>query len=136
MVCHRAYRIYADAVGIKRIGKQIRSKFNRAMRKAIEMGVVEEHNDYGTSDQINKVVHIVGTPSVIRRERGDREIKEIPPSEIAEAMREIIEHIFSEEVEDKDVVFRQVLVSYELKRKTQNAIKALDCAWQIYKQQE
>ena len=100
------------------------------------MGTVEERNEDGTSGQINKVVHIAGKPSVIPRERGNRSINEIPPSEIAEVMRKIVKLIPFGAVKDKHEVFRQVLTFYQLKSMTQNTIKVLDLVWQIHKQQE
>jgi len=132
MICYRAYRIYSYAVGIKRIGKQIRSVFNRAMRRAIASGKLEERNEYNLRDQIHKVVRIARSEPVLLRKRGDRTIDEIPPSEIACLIKHIVNHSSPRDTNEKKTILREVLSYYELKRLTDNTNNVLERAWSIY----
>ena len=87
MLCHRAYRLYARAAGIAKVGRNLRSILNRAIHTAVRQGLLEERNEYETRDQINQVVRLAGTPTVDLREPGDRTLFEIPPSEIGALMQ-------------------------------------------------
>jgi very-short-patch-repair endonuclease len=117
MLCHRAYRIYVKAAGIQRVGRQIRSLFNRAVRKAVRMGLIEERNENETRDQINQVVRKAGTPAVRLRTRGDRTFHEIPPAEVAELMNCLLKQ---DATLDTDELFDTVLNHYEVGRMTSN----------------
>jgi very-short-patch-repair endonuclease len=125
MPCHRAYRLYASAAGIQRVGRQIRSLFNRAVRRAVRLGLLEESNEHGHRDQMNQIVRRKGTPEVVVRNRGDRTFYEIPPGEV----RAVIDHLRSTEPHLKgEAVVRRLLELYEVKRlttPTREAILAL-----------
>lgn len=131
IICHRVYRIYVAAVGIQRITRQIKSNFNKAMRKAIVSKAVLENNEYGQQDQINKIVRVNGCPPVIVRTRGDRTISEIPPMEIAEVMRAVIAKAPHLE-NNLENIFREVLHNYDLVRLTSNTRSVLEIAFEIY----
>ena len=125
MPCHRAYHVYAKAVGISRVGRQIRSVFNRAIRKAVRLGHIEERNEHGTRDQMNQIVRKKGTPEVLIRARGDRSFDEIPPSEIGALMNSMLQDTMIggfrkvPDIED-ELLFSSVLNHYSIKRMTQN----------------
>ncbi|MFQ5881569.1 MAG: AAA domain-containing protein [Candidatus Methylomirabilales bacterium] len=93
MVCHRAYRIYLNAAGIRTVEPE-EIKFevfrfqalHRAIQMAIRLGDIEERNEFGTLDQVNQIVRKKGTPAVVLRTRGDRTFHEIPPAEIGTMM--------------------------------------------------
>jgi very-short-patch-repair endonuclease len=90
MPCHRVYRLYALAAGIQRVGRSLRSSFNRAVRRAIHLGLIEERNEYANRDQMNQIVRKAGTPAVLLRARGDRALEEIPPAEIGALMNYLL----------------------------------------------
>ena len=116
MICYRAYQAYARAAGIGRIGKQIRSVFNRAVKKAQRQGFIEEENEHEKRDQISQIVRTKGTPKVIVRPRGDRLFAEIPPSEVAAVMKSTLEQIGSI---DESALLRAVLKHYEITHMSQ-----------------
>jgi hypothetical protein len=70
MPCHRAYRLYALAVGIQRVGRSLRSSFNRAVRRAIHLGLIEEREEHMSRDQMNEILRKAGTPAVLLRAVG------------------------------------------------------------------
>jgi hypothetical protein len=115
MPCHRAYRIYARACGIHRVGRQIRSIFNRAIAKALRQRLIEQRNEHQTRDQINQIVRKAGTSPVFLRTRGDRTFHEIPPAEVAALMNCFLQqeaHI------QEDRLFHLVLDQYQIGRTT------------------
>jgi hypothetical protein len=82
MFCSLAYRVYAKAAGLQRVGREIRSNLNRAVAAAVRRGLLVMANELGTRDQINQVVRKTGVPPVRLRTRGPRSFHEIPPSEV------------------------------------------------------
>jgi very-short-patch-repair endonuclease len=122
MPCHRAYRLYAKAAGIGRVGRLIRSFFNRGIRKAIHLGLIDESNEYQRRDQMNQIVRKRGTPPVIPRTRGDRVFDEIPPAEIGLAMKFLLQ-------QDPTLQGERLLYAvsrlYEIGRLTSNIQRAL-----------
>lgn len=117
MLCLRAYQIYAKAAGIDRVGRQIRSIFNRAVRKAIRLRVVEEQNEHGTPGQMNQIVRKGGTPAVVARRRGPRKLDEVPPAEVSEMM---ISLRTQEPGLSDEALLQSVLTHFEIARMTAN----------------
>ena len=130
MLCRRAYHLYAEAVGIQRVGRSIQSLFNRAVYQAVRSGRLEQHNECGKRGQVDKTIRLAGTPSVSLRTRGDRMLHEIPPSEIAMLMEKLLSKTPDL---DKESLFRAVLACYNLVRLTQSAQKTLEIAHAFYK---
>jgi very-short-patch-repair endonuclease len=117
IICHRAYSLYAKAAGFQRVGRQIRSFLNRAVRKAVRQGLVDERNEHGTRDQLNQIVRPKGGPPVVPRTRGDRAFEEIPPAEIAALMKWLVEQ---DPGLHGDNLIRAVLQNYGFRRTTAN----------------
>lgn len=117
IICHRAYSLYAKAAGLQRVGRQIRSFLNRAVRKAVRQGLLDESNEHGTRDQLNQIVRQSGSPPVVPRTRGGRSFDEIPPSEIAALMKWLLEQDSSLR---GDNLIQAVLKNYGFGRTTSN----------------
>ncbi|MBI2303740.1 MAG: AAA family ATPase [Chloroflexi bacterium] len=115
MPCHRAYHIYAKAAGIHKVGRQIRDLFNRAISQAVGYKLLEEAHEYGTNDQMNKVVRKYGTSPVVPRLRSDRQLDEIPPSELAAVMNWLLQQ---KPGFDDEELLRRILDIYEVERLT------------------
>jgi very-short-patch-repair endonuclease len=115
--CHRAYRLYALAVGIQRVGRSLRSSFNRAVRKATQLGLIEESNEYRSRDQMNQIVRKTGTPAVLLRARGDRALEEVPPAEIAALMNYLLKQADGLTEEE---LMRSIIHQYGIGRLTGN----------------
>lgn len=130
VTCQRVYSIYANACGIQRVGKQLRSLFNKAISKAIRDGLLKEINEHRITDQLHKVVRIPECPPVVIRTRGDRTIEEIPPYELAAFMQEIVKSL-PELRDNTEELFRAVLDAYGLVRMTTNTKGVLQKALSI-----
>ena len=73
VLLHRAFHLYTDAAGIKRIGNQLRSRFLRATDIALKSERIKtEEGGDGTKFGLESVVRSAGCPPVIIRTRGPR----------------------------------------------------------------
>lgn len=133
IVCRRAYQLYAQAAGLQRVGKNIKSALNRALADAVRSGRLAEADERGEAGQHTKVVRIPGSAKVLLRMRGDRTIDEIPPLELAAAMRKCVERSPSLRTEPERL-YRCALDHYELTRMTDNTRSAIEHAYRLYVQ--
>ena len=117
IICRRAYQIYARAVGIRRVGGHIRSILNRAVRKALREGLVEQRDELAGRDKMKQILRKAGTPAVFIRTRGDREFSDIPPAEIGAIMKCFLSR---DPNLGEDELLQSVLDAYEVKRMTLN----------------
>ncbi len=103
----------------------IERTFNQAMARLVRPGRVQVLQD-DIVGQIDKTVHAPGTPPVVVRELGDRQLWEVPPSEVQELMRRLQE---AEGLHDEESVKRAVLRVYGRKSLTKATSTYLDeCA--------
>jgi len=113
IVGSRAFRLYANAAGLRRVGSTLRDVFNRAVAKARRDGLLEfEQSDKRTPMQ-QAVLRLTGSPPVRLRTRGDRTIDEIPSSEIASLMQCILDEQLG--ISDDDL-YRRILDHYGFQR--------------------
>ena len=125
MPAHLAYRRYLTASGGQRLGSRIKRTFDQAMALLVRSGRVAVLQD-DIVGQIDKTVHAPGTPPVIVRELGDRQLWEVPPSEIQSLMSRLQE---TEGLHDEESVKRAVLRVYGRKSLTKATSTYLDeCA--------
>ena len=82
MLVRRAYNLYLSAIGIPRMGRQLKRAMNRALQRAIQQGRIAKEDELGTGGLVNSIVRVMGRPATVLRERGPRTFKEIPPSEL------------------------------------------------------
>ena len=82
MLVRRAYNLYLSAIGIPRMGRQLKRALNRALQRAIQQGRIAKEDELGTGGLVNSIVRVMGRPATVLRERGPRTFKEIPPSEL------------------------------------------------------
>ena len=85
-----AVNVYRKAAGIGRVGNILRPKFDSAVDVALRKGLIEQRTEPRRDDEMVQVLWMPGTPKVVLRDRGDRGPNEIPPSELAALMNEII----------------------------------------------
>ena len=124
IIARRAYRIYANAAGIRRVRRQLRATFDKALNQALLAGHIFAENEWESGDQQNNVVRPPGTPAISTRMRGNRALDEIPPWEIAALMGSIL----SISSLDEEPLFRSVLQVYKLGRLTEKAQNILKVA--------
>jgi len=133
MPCHYAYELYRQACRAGRLSKAMRKNLNRAIRAAIKKGDIVQANEYGSNDLSTQIVRISDSPNMILRNRGERRLDQIPPSEIAAVMIEITKREHAIGRLNEEYLFRKVLDHYELIRLTEKAKTILTVAYDIYK---
>ncbi len=107
MKAELAYRRYHLASGRQRIGGTIRSNFNKAAAYLVRTGRVHQLKD-AISGQAAKTLYIPGTPPVVVRESGGRNMTEVAPSEIHQLL--VMRGMDGQLTEQ---VMRAVLADYE-----------------------
>jgi hypothetical protein len=122
VVTSRVYELYVRASGGRRVGKNIRHVLDQAVDSAIRSGLLAQVSDRAAR-RSDKTVYLPGTPPVILRRRGDRELEHIPPTEVAAVARHIIDRDAT--ITDSELK-RLLLNGYERVRLTGAASDFLD----------
>jgi hypothetical protein len=120
MPCRRAYRLYSDAAGIGTIDPRTRSIFNKAIYRGVQKKLLADRDEIGTPGQMDKIVRLAGRPAYCVRERGERSLGEIPPSEIAAALQVIAQVSNRSFPEEAAALFEELLSHYGLERAVNN----------------
>ncbi|MCC6313166.1 MAG: hypothetical protein IT337_04075 [Thermomicrobiales bacterium] len=131
MPCHRVYRLYAVASGVVEIDPKTRSIFNKAMYRGIQRRRLLDRDENGAPGQVDRIVRLAGTPEVTIRQRGERMLSEIPPSEIAAAMQAIDGGSRERSRHDWDNLFTELLRQYGLERHPDNVWQTSVLHWAI-----
>jgi very-short-patch-repair endonuclease len=122
VVTDRVYELYVRASGSHRVTKPVRDALDQATRMALRKGLLEQIRDNMT-DRSVKTLYLPGTPSVIQRRRGDRELEHIPPTEVATVARSVLDQDAG--INDSELK-RLLLTAFERVRLTNNASVFLD----------
>ena len=116
VIARRVCERYLRAVGIKRMGHEIRAKMIRSLRVAIDRGDIEVCHETPGPDLMDETLRMSGSPQLVVRTRGNRSLEEITPGEIQFVARHIARthgvQVGSEEH------LRMVLAFFGLKRLT------------------
>jgi very-short-patch-repair endonuclease len=83
MLGHVLYRLHAKGAGAMRLRGPTRSSYNKLAYRAIREGRLSEISD-DIPGQAEKTIYLPGTEPVVLRKLGNRDIHEVPPSEIRE----------------------------------------------------
>ena len=83
IVAIRAYRLINQESGSRRLTKPALSALNRACAAAVKAGVLIDANPLGQEGQVQRVLRSPGSPAIVLRQRGPRELDELPPDEVA-----------------------------------------------------
>ena len=87
IVAIRAYRLINRASGSQRLTAPARKALNRACAAAARKGLLATTNPLQREGQSHLVLRSPGSPEIIVRERGPRELEELPPDEVAAMLR-------------------------------------------------
>lgn len=113
----RLYRVYMRSSSLGRAGRQVRASLNQALKRLENQGIVTiERNGLG-SGYAEATIRMADSPTVLMRDRGDRNLDEIPIDELAQVYRLIRSESHGG---DEDSIFREVLARYGLTRMTEN----------------
>jgi len=78
----RAFRKYAKAAGLQRVGSEVRASLCRALHRAVRNGVLEVETKSAVQSGSDDVIRIAGSPAVRPRTAGSRSFLDIPRSEL------------------------------------------------------
>lgn len=77
------YRLYVEGCpGLQRVGKAVRQALNRAAGTMLRSGEIVQEDELGAGSPDGLIVRRAGTPKVLERPAGKRDLLEIPPSEL------------------------------------------------------
>ena len=120
MHSQRLYQLYARASGSHRVGREMRHGYNSILNRALRAKTISSIDD-DLPGLIEKTVFITGTPSVLMRELGPRQLQEVPRSEVLT----VIGHLGLAGT-NREIVKRQVLATYGLARLGSRASEYID----------
>lgn len=89
VVALRAYRLINRAAGSRRLTTPARQALDRACHAAVQAGKVVAANPLGREEPEQLVLRVPGSPQLVLRERGPRELDELPPDEVAMLLRSL-----------------------------------------------
>ena len=131
VVTDRVYQLYVRASGGRRVTKPVRDTMDKATDAAVKRGLLGQVRDEVAGRTV-RTVHLPGTPPVVLRRRGERELEQIPPAEVAAVAR----HILTEDPQISDTeLMRALLSAFERVRLTGNAETFLDSCIAIARRQ-
>ena len=115
VLVERAYRLYARASGIQRVGRQVRQQLDQALDRLNQEGRVDVDRASDGEGYEGTTVRMVGAPVFVLRERGERSFEEIPLAELSAMYSHFSRGRTGDVQED---VRREVLARYGLTRMT------------------
>lgn len=89
VVALRAYRLINRAAGSRRLTAPARQALDRACHAAVRAGNVVAANPLDREEPEQLVLRSPGSPQVVLRKRGPRELDELPPDEVAMLLRSL-----------------------------------------------
>lgn len=111
------YRRYvARCPTLQRAGRAVRQVLNRAIGTMLRAKEILQEDELGDGSSDSQVLRLFGTPPVRIRPAGNRNLLEIPPSELQVVVRRIFHG--SSLPQDKEKVFRAILNHYDIPRLT------------------
>lgn len=125
----RAFKVYVRGAGSTRVTKLVRHKLDLALNRLQDQNEVQidELTDPGDG-RVQRVLRRPGTPAMVVRELGDRDLYETPLNEVAALMKRRLDHVPGA---DHEHLMRYVLDTYGWRRLTDKARTYLTSAIQI-----
>ena len=118
----RVYELYIRASGGRRVTKPVRDTMDQATDTALKKGLLEQIRDNIAGRSV-RTLYLSGTPPVVLRRRGDRELEHIPPTEVAAVVGQILDQ--DPRISDTELM-RALLTAFDRVRLTSNASAFLD----------
>ena len=129
ITAERAYKVYIRGTGSTRVTKLVRHKLNVTINRLLEQQQVQidELGDPANND-IQRILRVPGTPAVLVREIGNRDLYEVPLNEVVALFRRRLERHPSA---SHEALMRYVLDTYGWRRLTDKARTHLTTAIQL-----
>ncbi len=122
ILASRVYELYVRANGGQRVGWALRYGLGQATGVAVRRGWLAELPGVQPGRE-NRTLYLPGTPQVVPRFRGERELEQIPVSEVAEVIRRAWQR---DPTLAGETLKRTLLAIYERARLTTSASLFLD----------
>lgn len=90
VTCLRAFSLYARAAGFQRLGVDIKDALFRGLQAGINKGAIEATNEMRRKDRLHNTLSIPGHRLERARAAGDRAFDEIPLTELALLLKQVI----------------------------------------------
>ena len=119
----RAFDIYLRSCGIKRMGYELEAQLDKALDSLKRTEKILSRKYNFDHDNLRDIVWMVGRPSEVIRERGDRRLDEIPLGELSGISR-MVEGAFGLKPGSEEHL-RRILDALDLQRLTSNAESTL-----------
>ncbi|GAB3690686.1 AAA domain-containing protein [Corynebacterium nasicanis] len=123
MLGHLLMSRYVKAGGDSKVTRQVKSKLNSVISRLVSRKIICFDNPTNVTGNIGRTFHLPDQPTVIARTRGERELADIPYREL-HAVMEYVGTQFG--LDDSEVVMRETLKTFHLKRLTDKAKDILD----------
>ncbi|SMB94167.1 AAA domain-containing protein [Deinococcus hopiensis] len=133
MTARQAYQLYCQAAGV-RFGQTTKSLLNKATTRALKAGHLLAADEWGTPGVLDKVIRVPDSPAVRLREAGPRKLSDVPPSELAALMAQLVRLEPGLGKKEPEELYRGVLATFGAQRLTENAREVLDRAHVLYQQ--
>jgi very-short-patch-repair endonuclease len=128
------YRLYNEGCAeVHRVGKAVRQALNRALGAMLRSEEIVQEDELRDGSPEGLVVRLTGTPRVRERPAGQRDLQEIPPSELLMLLGRIATSI-SESPQDLEMSCRTILDHYGFTRLTEARRKYLTKILKMYLQ--
>lgn len=130
------YRLYGEGCSdLQRVGKIVRQALNRCLASMLRAGEIVQVDELGDGSPDTQILRIAGAPAVNVRPAGNRDLLEIPPSELLAVPRRFSQHCHQLQI-DGDAASRALLEHYGFSRLTKPRREYLDRVLQLWRQQE
>jgi very-short-patch-repair endonuclease/transcription elongation GreA/GreB family factor len=88
--CERAFVLYANAAGLRRLGAEIKDALLRGLQAGINKNRILSVNEVRRKDRLRNILSIPGKAPALPREGAGRDLLEIPPSELKALLEQVI----------------------------------------------
>ena len=118
---------------ISRISKTVKSTLDRLLRSMQKTGEIIIEDELGDGSSQSEVIRLANTPKVRERPAGNRDLLEIPASELFSVI-DRIQANYSGIALDDEILMRKLLEHYKFSRLTAPRRKYLDKVLKIWRQ--
>ncbi len=111
ILSQRAYRLFAKAAGIHKVGTAVQEGLDRGRKLALQDRLLSQRIEIDITEHQQSVLWKVGTPSIVVRARGPRLFQEVPASEVATVLDRLRQ---KDPMADQENLFRALLEHYDI----------------------